>query len=557
MDEVTFQADEEQGTAVFGNSFSLKELDPQSSKFVPFDFEIETPKVKVKENFWDLEYWDLEAPPVFSRGEETGIKFAITVTNSYDFAISNVTLRKYIPDQLTQTSDFETEQGNIGQDSDSDGRFIHWQIGNIEANNTVQASCVMKVNLPEDDDEPYMVGDTKITYKGKETSLSGLNLDTINGSSSVFQFISREEQEESPGDFDCTFELENTSEFEMDLKKVRIFEGPLDEGNVRLEWLGKDFPEEERSIDPGETFTLDPWTITVEEDGVIPQFGRELDLSVKYLFDSEVIAECLLPGYALQFIALEVEKSYEPLVIPSFRRTMVLSEQVIKSVGNTDIMYLQVKETIPPSFEPPTKDLVEIFKGHQQLETFEFKEADGTVIITIEHLEETEIGALGEEEELLVKYPLYATAKPDEEFMGQLAVLANIYPEVKPISKDAEAGPITVLHERRKLKIGKMVASTSSEDTNEYEVVLRGVNDGTATITNVEIIDFLPQGFELAGETHEDPPVGFEEHSSVNNGRAMKWVFDKVQPEQKVEIRFKIRASGEYDPHEVYKMLLG
>ena len=36
VDEVTFDADEEQGTAVFGNSFSLKELGPQVTKFVPF-----------------------------------------------------------------------------------------------------------------------------------------------------------------------------------------------------------------------------------------------------------------------------------------------------------------------------------------------------------------------------------------------------------------------------------------------------------------------------------------------------------------------------------------
>ena len=557
VDAVTFEADEEQGTAVFGNSFSLKELDPQSSKFVPFEFEVETPKLQVTENFYDLEYADLEAPPVFSRGEETGMKFSISVENNYDWALSEVTLKKYISDQSASASDYETEQGNINLDSDSDGRFVNWEIGDLPANSTVKATWVVKVTLPEGEEEPFMAGDTKVTYKGKETSLSGLNLDTITGSSSVFQFISRTEQEESPGDFDCSFELENTSEFEMDLKEVRIYEGPLDEGNVRLEWLGKDFPEEERSIDPGETFSLDPWTITVDDDGVIPQFGRELDLSVKYLFDADVIAECVLPSYALQFIAMEVTKSYEPTVIPSFRRTEVLSEQVVKSIGNTDIMYLQLTESIPTGFEAPTQDQVEILKGGNLLDQFSYEASADSVVITLEHMEETEIGALAEGEELIVKYPLYATAKPEEEFSGQVTALANVYPEVKPIQKEAEAGPITVIHERRKLKIGKGVSSTSSEDSNEYEVRLRGVNDGTATITNVEITDFLPAGFELVGDTHEDPPVGFEEHSSVNNGRAMKWIFSEVAPDQKVEIHFKIRASGEYEPKEVYKMLLG
>jgi len=556
VDDVTFDADEEQGTAVFGNSFSLKELGPQDSKFVPFNFTIEQPKLKLKENFWDAEDQDSETPPMFSRGEETEMRFVIALTNEFDWPLTDVKVKKNFPSPTT-LENLGTGQGKISHGSDSEGKFVLWEIEEIEANSTVEASCVVKVTLDEDDDEPYMVGDTVVTYSAKEKSLSGLGLDTITGSSSVFQFISREEQEENPGDFDCEFELENTSEFEMDLKEVRIFEGPLDEGNVRLEWLGKDFPEEERSIDPGETFKLDPWVITVEDEGAIPTFGRELDLSVKYSFDSDVIAECVLPGYALSFFSVEVTKSYEPLVIPSYRRTEVISEQVIKSVGNTDVMYLQLKETVPSGFELPTQDQVEILKGDQLVESFEFEDSEGTLVITLEHLEESEIGALSENDELTIKYPLYATGKPDEEYNGSIIVSANVYPEVKPITKEAEAGPITVVHERRKLKIGKMVAATSSEGANEYEVILRGVNDGTAVIPSVEITDFLPQGFELVGETIEDPAVGFEEHSSVNSGRAMKWVFENVEPDQKVEIRFKIKAPGEHDPKEVYKMLVG
>ncbi|MHA1941078.1 MAG: HEAT repeat domain-containing protein [Candidatus Hodarchaeales archaeon] len=560
VDNVTFDADEEQGTAVFGNSFALKELDPQEVKYVPFQFEAGKPQLKIEEDFWDAVAEDSETPPIFSRGEETAVRFTLKLTNEHDWPLTNVVAKKYYYQESTSVNEFQSEYGNIRQADDSEGVNILWEVGDIGANSSVQASCVMKVTLPEDNDDPYMVGNTIVKYGAKETSTSGLNLDTIKGSSSVFQFISREEQEENPGDFDCLFELENTSEFEMDLKEVRIFEGPLDEGNVRLEWLGKDFPEEERSIDPSETFSLDPWTITVEEDGVIPQFGRELDLSVKYLYDSEILAECILPGYALPFIGFTVMKSFVPMTIPSFRRTQIMTENQIQSIGSTDIQYLQLIDDVPTGFETPSKEEVSIVKGGEALpgDSFEYESiGENKIQITMEHLEDTYLGTLKENEEMLVKYPYHVTAKPEEEFAGKVTVLGNIYPEVKPISKEAEAGPITVIHERRKLKIGKMVSSTSGEDRNEYEVVLRGTNDGTALITNVEITDFLPQGFELAGDTHEDPPVGFEEHSSVNNGRAMKWIFQEVQPGQKVEIRFKIRAPGEHDPAEVFRMLTG
>ncbi|MFX0182620.1 MAG: HEAT repeat domain-containing protein [Candidatus Hodarchaeota archaeon] len=554
VDEVTFPREEDQEIAVFGNSFEVKELDPQAIQAIPFEFEVGVPKLKLVEDFWDLEKTD--SPPTFSRGTETGMRFTLKLTNENNFALKNVILKKYLG-VSTSVSNFQSSDGQLSSDSDEKGEMVLWDVNEIPANGEVEASCEMNVILPEETTEPYSVGDTIITYRALETSLSGLNLETITGSSSVFQFISREEQEESPGDFDCQFELENTSEFEMDLKEIRIYEGELSEGNIRLEWLGKDFPEEERSIDPGETFTLDPWTITVEEEGVIPQFGRELDLSVKYLFDAEVVAEFVLPGYALPFLGIVSSKTFEPLTIPSYRRTEVMTENLIKSSGSTEIAYLQLQDQIPPGFEPPDKDAVVIMKGDEQLFDFEFEVSEGNVILTMEHLEATTIGTLKQDEEVMVKFPYYATATPDEEFMGSSTAIANIYPQVKPVTAETEAGPITVVHERRKLKIGKMVRSTMNENLNEYEITIRGENEGTAVIQNVEISDYLPPGFELTSETEEEPAVGYEEASSVKGGTALKWVFTEVQPDQKVQIRFKIRAPGDHDPKDVYKMLLG
>ncbi|MFW9904991.1 MAG: HEAT repeat domain-containing protein [Candidatus Thorarchaeota archaeon] len=553
VDEVTFDRSEDQEIIVFGNSFGIKELDPQETKGVNFDFQVEAPRLRIKEDFWDLEKPD--SPPTFSRGAEAGMRFTIELENDFEWALKKVILKKHIPEPNTNVDSFQADSGEMSMDGDT----IQWKIEEIPANSTVQASCEIRVSLPEDTTEPYKIGDTIVTYHAIEKSLSKVNLETITGSSSVFQYISRDEQEENPGDFDCKFELENTSEFEMDLKEVRIYEGSLDEGNVRLEWLGSDFPEEERSINPGETFSLDPWTITVEEDGIIPQFGRELDLSVKYLYDAEIVAECTLPGYALPFMDIEVSKTFSRETIPSYRRTEIITENIIRSSGSTDVEYIQLKDQIPNGFEAPTKENITITKGELQIseDDFTLELTEENVIITIDRLEYSSLGTLKQDEELLIKYPFFATAQPEDEFMGNVTVLANIFPPVKPVAAEAEAGPITVVHERRKLKIGKMVRSTSSQALNEYEIVIRGENEGTAVIQNVEVSDFLPSGFELASDTEEDPPVGFEEHSSVKNGRAMRWLYKEVQPGQTVEIRYKIKAPGDHDPKEVYRMLLG
>ena len=553
VDDVTFDRSEDQEIVVFGNSFGIKELNPEETKGVKFEFQVEAPRLRIKEDFWDLEKED--APPTFSRGSEAGMRFTMELANEFDWTLNKVVLKKHILDPNTNVDNFQTDSGEMRMDGDT----ILWEIEEIPSNSTIQASCEIRVSLPEDAVEPYKIGDTIVTYHSLEKSLSSINLETITGSSSVFQFISRDEQEENPGDFDCRFELENTSEFEMDLKEVRIYEGPLDEGNIRLEWLGSDFPEEERSIDPGETFSLDPWTITVEEDGVIPQFGRELDLSVKYLYDAEIIAECTLPGYVLPFMDIEVTKTFSRETLPSYRRTEIITENIIRSLGSTDVEYLQIQDKIPSGFEAPAKENITITKGDTQISEDEFTldVSEENVVITIERLEDTSVDTLKQDEELHISYPFFATAQPEDEFMGNVTVLANIYPPVKPVTAEAEAGPITVVHQRRKLKIGKMVRSTSGQALNEYEIVIRGVNEGTAVIHNVEVSDFLPAGFKLVSDTEEDPPVGFEEHSSVKNGRGMKWIYKEVQPGQKVEIRFRIQAPGEHDPKEVYRMLLG
>ena len=96
-------------------------------------------------------------------------------------------------------------------------------------------------------------------------------------------------------------------------------------------------------------------------------------------------------------------------------------------------------------------------------------------------------------------------------------------------------------------------------------MIIRGVNDGTAIITNVEITSILPHEFKLLGFSrlpvgsklryHNPDGYFFNYPDERRRTVGLKWIFDEINPKQEVEIRFKIRASREYDPLEVYKML--
>ena len=104
VDEVNFDRSEDQETAVFGNSFGIKELNPQGKQAVTFDFQIEAPKLKITEDFWDLVKTD--APPIFSQGAETGMRYTLEVTNGFDWSIRDVILKKQIVDLSTIVDNF-------------------------------------------------------------------------------------------------------------------------------------------------------------------------------------------------------------------------------------------------------------------------------------------------------------------------------------------------------------------------------------------------------------------------------------------------------------------
>jgi len=564
IEKINF-APEPEGVSIHDSTLSLKELEASKTESVGYEFQLDKPKVHLVEKFADLE--NEELIPIFSRGTETAMRLKLNVQNAYPFKLVDVIIKKYFKEQKSSIGSFETDYGKIRESSDQKGRHVIWTIPEIRPNSEATASCILRVTLPEDVAEPYSVGNTILTYKTIDHTISGLGLITLTGSSSVFQYIRREEKEENPNNFVCQFELENTSEFEMDLSLVRIFDGSVEEGNVLVEWLGTNVSEEERSIDPGKVFTLDPWLITVEEDQ-IPQFGREIDLSVKYLFDAEVETQSWIPEYNLPFINIQATKAFAVETIPSYRRTPVETVATITSAGTTELQLLELEDFIPAGFEPPKKETIVITKDaftlpidKMKLETLPPpKEFKGQVLrITIPHLEETELGPLRQGEQITVKYQTMAISpKPKEVFTGNLIAYGNIYPEISPVKTIAEPKPIMVIHTRRKIKIGKMVRSTKAiGDINEYEVVLRGTNHGTAVLRNIIITDFIPKGFTIVGKTKEDPPVEHEEYESIENGRALKWVYKAVKPNQKVEIRYKLRAEGIYDPKEVYRMLLG
>ncbi|MFX0113130.1 MAG: HEAT repeat domain-containing protein [Candidatus Hodarchaeota archaeon] len=552
----------------FSEEVLVKEIEAGETESIPYVFDVEMPNVQLKASYWDPDRPD--SPPAFVYGTETAVLMTLEIENGSEGPLKNIKLEK----DVTEGTNIESTNAELGAARyDGGEEKIFWELEELAVGETAKLAVRFSVALPEGA-AGYQTGETLMTYETLEHCLSGLDLKTITGSSNFFQYIDREEQEENPDNFDCSFELVNESEFEMDLKEIIIYEGSLEDNNIRVHWEGINFPEDLRTIDPGEVFKeIDPWTSTAEEPGMIPQFGRDIDLSVKYEHTSLTEVSMTVLSTELGFMAIELTKEYEKYAVPSFRVTEVMTTVAATSAGSVPFQYMQFKDQIPRGFLGPENDRITIRRQEDgavldpdyytvSLSGYD-PDAEKELTIVVENFEQTNLGPFDQNQILIFTYPIIAQ-KPrplqegEEGYVGTVFVEGNIEPATTPVTAEATPDPITVTHERRKAKIGKMIRATREVGgLNEFEITLRGENTGTAVIEKLQVSDFLPQGFRLASDTHEDPPVGFEEHTTVKDGKAMTWIFENVEPGAKVEVRFTIAGSGKYNPRDAQAMVLG
>ena len=70
-------------------------------------------------------------------------------------------------------------------------------------------------------------------------------------------------------------------------------------------------------------------------------------------------------------------------------------------------------------------------------------------------------------------------------------------------------------------QIGKMVRSKGSKKLNEYEIIIRGINQTKTVFRDIVISDFLPKGFKLVSDSYEDPSADSRKKRKVKRG--VRW----------------------------------
>jgi hypothetical protein len=152
--------------------------------------------------------------------------------------------------------------------------------------------------------------------------------------------------------------------------------------------------------------------------------------------------------------------------------------------------------------------------------------------------------------------------QPDNEYTSTTKIEATLVEQAPPLELELveEAPKLTVIHERRKLSVGKTVLPGASQA--EYEIILQFKNRGSHDLQDVVLKDFVPDDFNRSGEeitiesvdgdkeTLDITPSESTATIQDESGDLLEWTFSEIKKDSEIIVSYRITGK---DPNEVYR----
>jgi len=515
----------------------IPELAPKQEWSEEYDIKIsakEEPPVKIME-FIDAFPATEEESHTFildkdSKGNVTNFK--ITLENTSDSTVSDIILTKEISDDFRDVKISSEGKGRARYDDDK----ITWRINEIEPNETTELSFNVKVYPTEI--KTYSSGEMNIKYVLESGTYSGLKTRNIDGLSEDIYYLERDERDQEPDVWDCRFSFENRSEFPMRLLKFIFVFG---DENTEFETVSED---PDVVVNPKQEWTSDSWDVTSEDE---PTCSEYVLYTVEPKIEEVLSMSSTIQPIDLKVLALEGTKEFSLNELKSYRKTTLNVSIDVVTRGKAPIDIIHMEDTIPTDFSNPEKEDFEIKIEGKAIpdDDFSFTFEPSGEDISIErkmHIEIKDvlenIGELDDETSIVAKYPLKAvTPARDARYDAPVLFQAYIKDSNVPIETYIEPEPITVVHERRRTRIGKAIRPGT--EVGIYNILLLYQNRGDSVKTEVKISDFVPNTFAVLESDTE------YEEDSEKEGSRLTWKIEEINPGEEVEINYSIQGEGD------------
>ncbi|MHA1404975.1 MAG: hypothetical protein ACTSSI_14515 [Candidatus Helarchaeota archaeon] len=307
-------------TDLDATDYHILELDPEEKWEQAYKINVETatPPLQITESidtFPDTE--EDSTTFILDKEKLSDCFFTIKLENTGDKTINDVEVVKTLSEDFESVKILE-KTGDVDTESDK----ITWKLDEIGPNETVELS--FKAEVKADEVKIIDSGEINAKYVLSEGTFSGLNIDFIDGLSKNIYYIDRDERDEEPDVWDCTFIFENRSEFPFRIQKVELKSGDYNTEE-------KTFAVEPNVIvNPGKEWVSEAWNLESED---LPTFGENVLFTIEPNIVMQLSASTTITSVPMMVLSLEGIKEFSKTQIPSYRKTELEVNIDVKTTG--------------------------------------------------------------------------------------------------------------------------------------------------------------------------------------------------------------------------------
>lgn len=463
--------------------------------------------------------------------QDNEIYCGISIKNTSTNNLSNVKLRKMIPDIFDNVTIIKESSGTAEIGEYNGEKAIFWSLEEIPSDGEQKLEIKLDVNI-QDKDQKVRSGKINVNYTSL-SSISGIGIEKFDAYTNNAFYIGTAEMDESPDKYECQFTFENKSEFMVRLVNADVYDRKSDKKYIDID--ASEIPP----LPEGAKWESNVWEYDAEE-GEDPNFKTKVEFFVIADHQINTSSNLELNDLELAVASISGELSYDVTQLASFRESTFNATLKVENTGGADLNEVTLKDLIQDGFRAPSENNIIVSLNGNEIEVGaeSINVKNNSVAIELKDLRDQDLGVFKPGDVIEVTYPIISD-KPSKDvtFISDVMYTANTYPAGKPLKVVPEAIEIEVVHIRKRLIKGKEIIGLVTP--GEYEITLYVVNTSKFDLENFEIIDRIPENFE-----YTDLSLDPTEVVTMEGMDALKWVIESIAPGDRFEIKYKISGEG-------------
>jgi hypothetical protein len=492
----------------------------------------ETPTLALEELI-DTNYGEeaTELHRAFYVDKENPTIFKISLKNKFEHDVSNVTLKKILPSEI---SDVESSTESGEAEVDESNKTVKWTLDSIQPNE--EATLTLKGIVRPSNSEPIRCGGIEVAFKVEGAARSNLELDLESLTKSISSVNISETASAGKWLFEISFD--NNTDLVTVLNEFVITGGG--------ETIAKFMPNEE--IPAGQS-----WKQNIEFDSrEVPELEKSIKFTVAHEVHRAIDGSIIREDDIIPVGQISCTKEFDPPEIPAYETFDVRAILTVENAGSVEFDSVRFVDKLPKDFKPPKPEDIKSALGSTNVEyEVEIEPQDDdhgkehTITIRVPNMLD-KTGGLKPGDKLIVNYPITAIgARPPSETKYPAPLHVTAFSRPAGLGTDATTPPnapeIVVKYVKRVLTGG---TGFESVEAGVYEVTIRVNNKGEGALENVVVEHWIPPDFEFV---EYSPKRLVMEEEGAADGRKVKFTIPKMNKGAGETITYRVK--GKQDAH--------